>query len=375
VPDLHAILPIGLIAALLGLGAVAASGNLPGPVGDLLGQEEEAPNPPCRLGLFRRSPDTPPQPAGERWRFEPRAPRAPVEGSATAVGDVVYATNGSAPHDLRRVLAFDTRTRRWSEPTQTPVGLNHTQPVGYRGDLYLAGGFVDGSEPTGRFWRYDVDGDRWTELPQMRHPRGGLGAAVIGDKLYTIGGGPNEFFEGAVEGEGTLEIYDFRAGEWTLGPAMPHRRHHLSAGGVDGKLYAVGGRNRERQAMTVVDRYDPRTGKWETLPRLPIAVSSPGVTSAAGKLVVSGGADETNWQEGGGYVTPSAWAYDPKRERWARLPDHHIERRGHGAATANGRIYSLMGSPCSGLKPTGPVGTRTVESLPVSALRAASPAR
>jgi N-acetylneuraminic acid mutarotase len=375
VPGLHIILPVGFIVAVLALGALAATDNLPEPIGDLVGQEDPL-NPPCHLGLFRRSPEEPPQPRDMRWRNEPRAPRAPVEGSATAVGDVVYATNGSGPHDLRRVLAFDTRTRRWSEPTQTPVGLNHNQPVGYRGDLYLAGGFLGGADPTGRFWRYDIDGDRWSELPQMREPRGGVGAAVIGDKLYSVGGGENEFyFEGVVRGTSTLEIYDFRTGEWTRGPDMPHPRHHVTAGAVGGKLYAVGGRSMERQALTVVDRYDPRTGKWETLAPLPIAVSSAGVTSAAGKLVVSGGADETNWQEGGGYVTPSAWAYDPERERWERLPDHHIERRGHGAATANGRVYSLMGSPCTGLKQTGPVGTRTVESLPVSALRERLPAR
>jgi N-acetylneuraminic acid mutarotase len=369
VPNLRTILPIGIVVVLGALGAVAAGGELPASVGDLLGTEDEQPNPPCELGLYRRSPPAPPPPTDVSWRFEPRAPRAPVEGSATAVDGIVYATNGSGPDDLRLILAFDPRTRRWTEPTRTPVPLNHVQPVGYRGGLYLAGGYIDGAEATNRLWRYDADEDRWTELEPMRQPRGGLGAAVIGHRLYAVGGGPNPFFEGELDGEPTLEIYDFRTGKWTAGPDMPHARHHLAAAAVGGRLYAVGGRNRVRQAMTVVDRYDPRTGRWETIAPLPFAVSSPGVTSAAGKVVVSGGADETNWEEGGGYVTPSAWAYDPARESWERLPDHRIERRGHGAATARGRVYSLMGSPCSGLKPTGPVGTPTIESLPVSALR------
>jgi N-acetylneuraminic acid mutarotase len=369
VRNLNVILPIGLIGVILGLGTLAATENLPGPIGDFV-EGGEPPNPPCELGLYRRSPEEPSQPRGLSWRMEPRAPEATVEGSATAVGAVVYATNGSGPDDLRRVLAFDTRTHRWSEPTRTPAPLNHTQPASYRGDLYLAGGFLGGADPTARFWRYDVAGDRWTELASMRQPRGGVGAAVIGDKLYSVGGGENEFYyEGLVEGTPTLEIYDFRTGVWTQGPDMSHPRHHVTAGALNGKLYVVGGRSMERQALPIVERYDPRTEEWETLQQLPIAVSSAGVATAGGKLVVSGGADETNWQKGGGYVTPSAWAYDPRRERWERLPDHHIERRGHGTATANGRVYSLMGSPCSGLKPTGPVGTHTVESLPVPAVR------
>jgi hypothetical protein len=40
-----------------------------------------------------------------------------------------------------------------------------------------------------------------------------------------------------------------------------------------------------------------------------------------------------------------------------------------GAATAGGRVYVLMGSYCPGIKPTGPVGTHTVESLPISMVR------
>jgi N-acetylneuraminic acid mutarotase len=369
VPNLATILPVGVLVVLAGLGGVAASGDMRGSVRDVLGSEDEVPNPPCKLGLYRHSPATPREPTDVNWRFEPRAPYAPAEGSATAAGGVVYATNGSAPHDLRRVLAFDTRSRRWSEPTRTPVPVNHLQPVAYRGDLYLVGGFIDGAKPTNRFWRYDVDDHRWTELESMRQPRGGLGAAVIGDRLYAVGGAANEYFAGPRDDTGVLEIYDMSTGRWTPGPDMPHARHHLRAGTVGGRLYAVGGRDRLHQALTVVDRYDPSTERWETLPALPIAVSSPGVTSAAGRLVVSGGANEENWQEGGGYVTPSAWAYDPSRERWDRLPDHRIERRGHGTATARGRIYSLMGSPCSGVKPSGAVGTPTVESLPVSALK------
>jgi hypothetical protein len=34
-----------------------------------------------------------------------------------------------------------------------------------------------------------------------------------------------------------------------------------------------------------------------------------------------------------------------------------------------GRIYAIAGSICPGLKPSGPVGTHTVESLPISASR------
>ena len=97
-----------------------------------------------------------------------------------------------------------------------------------------------------------------------------------------------------------------------------------------------------------------------------------GIITAAGKIVIVGGENQARWEDGGGWITPSAWTFNPKTNRWQRLPDLHIERRGSGAATAGGRVYVLSGSYCPGVKPTGPVGTHTVESLPVSAVNEAN---
>ena len=94
-----------------------------------------------------------------------------------------------------------------------------------------------------------------------------------------------------------------------------------------------------------------------------------GMVAVDGKIVIAGGEDQVNWENGGGWVTPTAWAFDPKTDEWHRLPDMKIERRAHGLAATDGRIYALMGSYCPGIKPKGPVGTHTVESLPISAVK------
>ena len=325
---------------------------------------DDGPNPDCRAGEHRLSPKSPKGAPGS-WRQEPPVPDGTVEGGVTAVGGTVYAAGGSAPHDLRRVLAFNVRQRRWSEPTRLPVGLNHFQPVAYKGALYVTGGFLEGNHPTGRFFRYEPSTTSWSELPSMRVTRGATGAAVIQDRLYVVGGGPNDFPEQEVQGETTLEIYDFRTRRWTRGPDMRVRRHHLAAAAVDGKLYALGGRRRGDQSLNSVERYDPGQRRWETLPSIPLGVSAHGAVGAGGRLVVVGGADETGWEKGGGWVTPAAWALEPSSLRWSRLPDLRTERRGFGAAFSRGRVYAVTGAPCSGLGPKGPAATRSVESLGV----------
>lgn len=362
------------VVFVLGVLAATSAIDLPGDWRETLGLSDDLTYPPCQLGLYRHSPAKPSPPAGH-WRFEPPAPRAQVEGSATAIGPVVYTTNGERPGNLHTVLAYDTRTHRWSEPTRSPIGLNHAQATAYRGDLYLAGGYRDGEEATDEFWQYNPRRDRWTELPPMGQARGAAASAVIGDKLFVAGGAPQTFGVG-ISGTpyGTLEIYDFKTRKWTLGPDMPVPRHHTVGVGLGGKFYVAGGRaglldvNNTTPPVDEFDRYDPGVERWERLPHMPLGVGFEGVTTAAGKVVVVGGENQAGWEDGGGWTTPSAWAFDPKTERWQRLPDLHIERRGFGAATAGGRIYASMGSYCPGLTPHGPRGTHTVESLPVSAV-------
>jgi N-acetylneuraminic acid mutarotase len=362
------------MVAVLVVGVLAGAHviNLPGNLRATLGFETPTPNPPCHLGMYRKDPKSPPAPAGH-WRLEPEMPKTQVEATAVAIGPIIYTAGGSPPGNLHTVLAFDTRTKRWSEPTKIPIGLNHSEAATYDGKMYLAGGYLDGEEPTTDFWEYDPKANRWTQLPSMHQPPRAAGAVgVIGHKLYLAGGAPQTFnVPLPVNPYGTLEIYDFKTGKWSFGSPMPFPRHHISGAVVGGKLYVAGGRIESNRALDVFERYDPRTDRWERLPNMPLGAGSPRVVAADGKIVVVGGEDQLNWENGGGWVTPTTWAFDPKLNRWQRLPDLHVERRGGGAGVAGGRIYAIGGSYCPGLKPNGPVGTHTVESLPVSAVNRA----
>lgn len=362
---LVAMLAVLVVAVLTAIEVI----DLPGHLRTTLGLREETPNPPCHRGLYRRSPASPPAPAGH-WRSEPPIPKTPVEGNAAAVGSVVYMLGGSAPGNLHRALAYDTRTGRWREPTKLPTGLNHSHPVVYRGDIYLAGGYLEGAEAISNFWQYDPRSRRWTRMPPMPRPVAASGTAVADGKLYVADGAPQVYgISNPGDAYNTLEIYDFTTGQWSLGPNAPIAVHHVGAAALGGKIYLAGGRTDPERSANELLRYDPAAERWERLPNLPQGpISSVGMVAARGKVVVFGGDDELGWKDGGGSVTPSAWAFDPRSSRWQRLPDMRLERHAFGAAVADGRIYAIAGSYCPGLKLRGPVGTHSVESLPLSAL-------
>ncbi|HEX6205287.1 MAG TPA: kelch repeat-containing protein [Solirubrobacterales bacterium] len=344
--------------------------DLPGNWRTTLGFQEETPNPDCRVGLYRKS-LTSPAPAPGQWRFEPEAPKAQVESGGTTIGDTIYVVGGARPGNLHTVLAFDSRTRRWSEPSKLPVGLNHAMVAAHDGKLYVAGGFLGGNEATDLFFQYDPATGEWSKLPPMRLARGGGAAVTIGDKLYVIDGGDNPYVTGNPKPPvPRLEVFDFEQRTWTVAAPPPVGVHHTGAAFVDGKIYLAGGRFADEVSSPTFDRYDPATDRWTRLPDLPQGkISSLAVVAADGRVVAIGGDDEQNWEDGGGFVSPMAWAYDPRTERWTRLPDLHVERHAFTAATAGGRIYAITGTICPGLKPAGPVTTHTVESLPISMVR------
>jgi N-acetylneuraminic acid mutarotase len=370
---LIAVLGIAMsIVFVVGVLAAADVINLPGNWRETLGLAKGTPNPPCRPGIYRNSPKEPAAPAG-RWRFEPEAPKTQIEASAIAIGPVIYVTGGSPPGNLHRVTAFDTRTGKWSIPTSLPTGLNHSQPATHDGKLYLAGGYLEGEEPTANFWQYDPRTNHWTQLPDLLQPSAAGAVVAIGDELYVASGAPQTFdVSGPIVPYSALQIYDFKTGEWSYGAPIPHPRHHVGAAALDGELYVVGGRgviggpNEEDRSLDTFERYDPATNEWESLPPIPLGAASVGLVAIDGRLVAVGGDDQSDWEDGGGWVTPSAWTFNPRTEAWHRLPDMKFERRAGGVAATDGRVYALGGSYCPGLKPNGPVGTHTVESLPAS---------
>ena len=61
----------------------------------------------------------------------------------------------------------------------------------YGGKLYAFGGeqFVPSAKVFADAWVYDPRTDRWSALPPMPTPRHGHGAAVVGNRIFLMGGG------------------------------------------------------------------------------------------------------------------------------------------------------------------------------------------
>jgi N-acetylneuraminic acid mutarotase len=117
--------------------------------------------------------------------------------------------------------------------------------------------------------------------------RAGLAAAVIGTKIYAIGGrtasgGPCS--GGELD---TVERFDTDSETWTTLASLPTPRSDAAGIAVKGKVYVFGGcRRQEDDSITVLSRidiYDPATDAWTTSPDV-----MPGRRAAFYQVGVSG---------------------------------------------------------------------------------------
>ena len=85
--------------------------------------------------------------------------------------------------------------------------------------------------------QFDTSSQRWKSLPDYPRPVGYAFAAVVGRKIYVIGG------RGDKKGNAETFVLDFALQNpaWIAGPSLPRARWQHKGGVIDGIIYIIGG--------------------------------------------------------------------------------------------------------------------------------------
>jgi hypothetical protein len=207
-------------------------------------------------------------------------------GAVVSVGWLyVYSghTGGEHEHSAANLSKHFRRIKldggaAWEElPMQTP--LQGLPIVAHGGKIYRVGGLsmrnatTDDEEDihsVAEFAQYDPETSRWTALAPLPSARSSHNAAVIGDKLYVVGGWR---LEGKSPGtwDPAVLAFDFTKPQsgWQKLPHLEFKRRALAAGVWKGKLVALGGMDETNKISMRVDFFDPQSGRWEKGPKLP----------------------------------------------------------------------------------------------------------
>jgi N-acetylneuraminic acid mutarotase len=289
-----------------------------------------------------------------------------LNGKIYVAGGLLNPNTGYSAH----FEVYDPAKDAWMQLATLPEARHHITLSAVKGLLYGVGGFTGGfpnwrAQPT--VFIYNPSTNIWTKGVDLKAARAEGVAAVVGDKLYMIGGrvratDNSQHFNDHIDSVRN-EVFDPATGQWAARADAPTARNSAASAVIDGKIYVVGGRqflkNTDGSARQVnvanLEVYDPALDRWETRAPMPQAQGGLAATALNGKLYVFGGEQWVPEQK----VFRESWVYDPKTDKWEALPPLPTPRHGLGAAAVGNRIFVFGGA----LKTGGNTATTVHEVL------------
>lgn len=167
-------------------------------------------------------------------------------GASVHPGAKLASLSQSVPHrslDVNEV--YDPANNRWETLSPMPTARNHAAAGVVNGKVYVIGGrlgaasvlagsnadVVEVFDPAANSW-----GAAGLRMPTARS---GMGWATFNNRVYVAGGEVLDSHMFATVR--AVEAYDPAANQWSALPVMPNARHGVSVAVVGNRLYVIGG--------------------------------------------------------------------------------------------------------------------------------------
>ncbi len=260
------------------------------------------------------------------WKTAAPSPFARVEAPTAALDGKLYLFGGFTDDfgASAEIDVYDPASDAWTRRKDMPTGVTHLNPAVDKGTIWFAGGFK-GKHPgpvTAEVWKYDVAADTWSPGPPLpeprapgaggrrppvallrrlfarsqyrlgrsldvaarwRHavaaradlpdPRGHLSSAVLGGKIYALGGEYGHDIK-QVDSK-SAHVFDSATGNWSAIASLPDGRSHTESSTIErgGRILMVGGRcnssSPPRDVVNDLIQYDPATDSWSAIGSMP----------------------------------------------------------------------------------------------------------
>ncbi len=189
--------------------------------------------------------------ADDGWNGMRNAPAPHAEAVSAVIGERIHIVGGRTPKgsanlaygdhaDTDHHLVYDVDANNWSKAAPALSKRNSATGGMIDGLWHVAGGRHVTDGPTDAHEVYDPKEDRWrTAAPMPKGSgAGGNAAGVLAGKLYVFGG---EYFDNGGRVHPEAWAYDPKTDAWEPMPPMPTPRHGLGAIVLDQSIYLVGG--------------------------------------------------------------------------------------------------------------------------------------
>lgn len=205
-------------------------------------------------------------PASDSWTEKASVPGNHTYVATSCACDTkAYVFGGLGSKGKYKTLyIYDTVNDSWSTGADFPVttGINSASAIAYNGKIFVIGGGRDG-DSSGDVTVYDPLTDTYdTSRTPMPTPRGFFSLSEVNGILYAIGGGNREdrFLD-------VNEAYDVATDSWTTKAPMPFGRWGLARehAAINGKIYISHGMPSHRTFSAAAFEYDTATDTWQII--------------------------------------------------------------------------------------------------------------
>lgn len=169
---------------------------------------------------------------------------------AAVVGGGIYAIGGrdtgGGPCSgtfLASVERYDVLTNTWASVAPLPTPTSDAGAISSGGKIYVFGGCVVNSAGavvvTHNVEIYDPTTNTWSSGSPMPTARAGFyGVGIVGSNIYVMGGVPFPFASVTTSAN---EVYSVPTDSWSSATPMLHPRGEMGVASHGGRIYTVGG--------------------------------------------------------------------------------------------------------------------------------------
>jgi N-acetylneuraminic acid mutarotase len=215
-------------------------------------------------------------------------PDLPIEltsfGGAIANGKLyVYGGHVGEAHSYSMAEQSDAfysldlnQPKQWEQLSSGPK-LQGLAMLAHRQSIIRLGGFTamneegedDDLHSRNLVAQYDSKTRTWNDLVPLPEPRASHAAAILGDKVYVVGGWAMSGDEES-KWHQTAWVADLSEQPivWKPIASPPESRRALAVAAFDGKIFAIGGMGKDGGPTTRMDIYDPQLDQWTQGPSL-----------------------------------------------------------------------------------------------------------
>ena len=189
-------------------------------------------------------------------------PTAVSHATAAVLYGEIYVVGGQdeSGDPTGLVEVFSPAENGWRPIASLPKPLSSALSVSIESlnGLFVLGGH-DGETAVSTFMRYDLNEDRWLEMPEMPIPRTNAAGGVVNGNLYIVGG-ENE--SGPLS---SCSKFDLDDNSWSECSDMQHSRTEAKAVSFLGRLYVFGGQISAGDNQIIAEIYEPGMDVWQPI--------------------------------------------------------------------------------------------------------------